>query len=169
MSAALLPADLAAIDERDLLYALDRLNNDYVHALDEGDIEQWPGFFTEDGLYKITPRENYENDLPIAVMYCEGRGMLQDRITAIRETLLFAPRMLRHITGNTRILALEDGAVRAQTNYAVFESTRDDHTKVFNAGRYVDRVVIEDGVLRYSERFCVYDSSMIPTSVIYPI
>lgn len=169
MSASPLPTDLHLLDDRELLFALDRLNTDYVHTLDDDAIEQWPGFFTEDGVYKVLPRENYENDLPIAVMYCEGRGMMQDRVTAIRETLLFAPRALRHITGNTRILAVEDGAVRAQTNYAVFESTRDDHTKVFNTGRYLDRAVIEDGVLRYRERLCVYDSSLIPTSMIYPI
>lgn len=169
MSASPLPNDLRLLDDRDLLYALDRLNNDYVHALDADDIEQWPGFFTEDGVYKVLPRENYENDLPIAVMYCEGRGMMRDRVTAIRETLLFAPRALRHLTGNTRILAVEDGMVRAQTNYAVFESTRDNNTDVFNTGRYLDQVAIEDGVLRYRERLCVYDSSLIPTSMIYPI
>jgi salicylate 5-hydroxylase small subunit len=64
---------------------------------------------------------------------------------------------------------VESGVVRAQTNYAVFESTRDRNTEVFNAGRYLDRVVIDDGVLRYRERLCVYDSSLIPTSMIYPV
>ena len=169
MTASPLPSDLRLLDDRDMLFALDRLNNDYVHTLDEDEIEQWPGFFTEDGIYKVLPRENYENGYPIAVMYCEGRGMMQDRVTAIRETLLFAPRALRHITGNTRILGQEDGTVRVQTNYAVFESTRDRNTEVFNTGRYLDRVAVEDGVLRYRERLCVYDSSVIPTSLIYPI
>jgi len=169
MCASSLPGDLRLLDERDLLFALDRLNNDYIHALDNDEIEQWPGFFSEDGVYKVLPRENHENGYPIAVMYCEGRGMMQDRITAIRNTLLFAPRALRHITGNTRILAVEDGGVHAQTNYAVFESTRDRDTTVFNAGRYLDHVVVEEGVLRYRKRLCVYDSSLIPTSVIYPI
>lgn len=169
MSAAPLPGDLRLLDDRDLLYALDRLTNDYVHALDAGELEDWPGFFTTDGVYKILPRENHENGHPIAVMYCEGRGMMQDRVAAIRETLLFAPRTLRHITGNTRILGIERGAIRAQTNYAVFESTRDRNTEVFNAGRYLDRVTVDDGALRYRERLCVYDSSWIPTSLIYPL
>lgn len=169
MSATSLPSDLRMLDDRDLLYALDRLNNDYVHALDAGELEDWPGFFSADGVYKILPRENHENGYPIAVMYCEGRGMMQDRIAAIRETLLFAPRTLRHITGNTRILEIERGVIRAQTNYAVFESTRESNTEVFNAGRYLDRVIVDDGALRYRERLCVYDSSWIPTSLIYPL
>ena len=32
----------------------------YSDALDEGELERWPEFFTEDCVYKVIPRENYE-------------------------------------------------------------------------------------------------------------
>ena len=164
------PADLRKLGAPDLQYALERLLGDYVHALDGDELERWPEFFVADGIYKIVPRENFEKDLPMALMFCEGQGMMGDRVTAIRETLLFAPRTLRHLTSSLRIDGFDaDGAVRTTANYAVFESTSESANAVFNVGRYVDRVVVDDGRLRYAEKICVFDTSMVPTSLIYPI
>ena len=152
-----------------LRYEIETLTAAYVHALDDAALERWPDFFTEDCLYKVIPRENYENGLPLAIWYCRGRGMLQDRVTAIRETQLFAPRALRHVTGNTLVQGWDDGALRTVTNYAVYESTLDRTSEVFNVGRYLDRVVAEDGRLKYAEKLCVFDTSVVPTSLIHPI
>jgi hypothetical protein len=63
----------------------------YSDALDEGELERWPDFFTEDCLYKVMPRENFEQGLPIALIYCESRNMLADRIVALRDGTLRAP------------------------------------------------------------------------------
>ena len=42
-------------------------------------------------------------------------------------------------------------------------------TKVLNAGRYVDMLVREDGKLRFKQKRCVYDSSVVPNSLVYPV
>jgi hypothetical protein len=39
----------------------------------------------------------------------------------------------------------------------------------FETGARVDRVVDEDGVLRFAELLCIYDSTIIPISLVYPI
>ena len=69
----------------------------YSDVLDEGELEGWPDFFTADCLYKVIPRENFEQDLPIALIYCESR------VVALRETALFVPRTVRHLTRNIRL------------------------------------------------------------------
>jgi len=161
--------DLQRLSPAERRYELDVLTAAYVHALDDADLDRWPDFFTEDCLYKIIPRENYENDLPLAIWYCRGRGMLRDRVTAIRETQLYAPRAMRHVTGNALVKEDAGGSLRAVTNYAVYESTLDRTTEVFNVGRYLDRIVVEDGRLRFAEKLCVFDTSLVPTSLIYPI
>ncbi len=154
----------------DLRAALDALLADYAYVLDEDALDQWPDFFVEDCVYKIVPRENFEMDLPLAVLSCEGQGMLRDRVTAIRETLLFEPRALRHITSGMRVMGIDpDGSVRSQTNYVVYENTADDTNSVFSVGRYMDRVVSDAGRLKYAEKLCVFDTSVIDTSLIYPI
>lgn len=148
---------------------LEMLTSAYVHTLDDGEFDRWPDFFTEDCVYKVIPRENYENDLPLAVWYCRGRGMLRDRVTAIRETQLYAPRAMRHITGNALVRTCVGGVLHTVTNYAVYESTLDRTTEVFNVGRYLDRIVLEDGRLKFAEKLCVFDTSLVPTSLIFPI
>jgi salicylate 5-hydroxylase small subunit len=40
---------------------------------------------------------------------------------------------------------------------------------VFNVGRYIDKVVQTPEGLKFASRLCVFDSEMIPNSIIYPI
>jgi salicylate 5-hydroxylase small subunit len=40
---------------------------------------------------------------------------------------------------------------------------------VFNVGRYLDVVVRTPQGLKFERRECIYDSEMIPNSIIYPI
>jgi salicylate 5-hydroxylase small subunit len=39
--------------------ALQQLQADYAAALDSGDWDRWPQFFTEQCVYRIQPRENH--------------------------------------------------------------------------------------------------------------
>ncbi|HTP95063.1 MAG TPA: aromatic-ring-hydroxylating dioxygenase subunit beta [Burkholderiales bacterium] len=161
--------DLRSLDRRDLRIHLDELYADYCACLDDGEFERWPEFFTEDCLYKIVPRENYDRGLPLATWLCESRGMLQDRVVAIRQTSTYAPRYVRHIVGASRVGAWHDGAIAVQANYLVLETLVDDVTRVFQAGRYLDRIVAEDGRLRFREKLCVFDSVLVPNSLVFPI
>jgi 3-phenylpropionate/cinnamic acid dioxygenase small subunit len=140
----------------------------YSDALDDGQLETWPDFFTEDCLYKITPRENFEQNLPVALVYCESRNMLFDRVVAIRETTLYLPRLMRHLTGNIRLREIRPDGLRLTANFALFQTMVDRPSELFLCGRYHDRV-IDDSHLRFAERICVYDSTIVPTSLIYPV
>jgi salicylate 5-hydroxylase small subunit len=40
---------------------------------------------------------------------------------------------------------------------------------VFNVGRYLDIVTQTSTGLKFAQRLCIYDSEMIPNSIIYPI
>ena len=47
------------------------------------------------------------------------------------------------------------------------ETLQDELTRVFNAGHYRDKLVVEDGKLESRERVCVFDSLLVPNSLIY--
>ncbi len=141
----------------------------YDTALDEGELERWPDFFTEAGIYKITPRENYEAGLPAAMIACESRAMLADRVVAIRETTLYAPRIIRRVMGAPSLLAIDDGEMRLAQSFALFETMLNETSTVFLCGRCYDRVVDESGTLKFAERTCVTDATNIPLSLIFPI
>ena len=51
-----------------LQWEVDRLNADYAAALDERRFDAWPGFFLEDGQYKLQARENFDRGLPLATL-----------------------------------------------------------------------------------------------------
>ena len=67
---------------------------DYVHCIDDDDLEAWPSLFASPCLYKIVPRENADLNLPIAIMYCDSQGMLQDRVTAHRKANLYGAHFI---------------------------------------------------------------------------
>lgn len=157
------------MDPRTLRCEVEELYADYVACLDEGELERWPDFFTDVCLYKVIPRENFERGLPLALMLCESKGMLQDRVAAVRRTSVYVPRALRHLVSSIRIGADANGSVRVQANYAVLQTLPDDETRVLNAGKYLDQLVREGGRLKFKEKLCVFDSVVVPGSLIYPL
>lgn len=148
---------------------IEELYADYAYCLDEGELERWPELFVADCLYQVIPRENYERQLPVALMHCESRGMLQDRVEALRRSSVYAPRRLRHIVSGLRIGAAADDRVEAEANYVVLETPDEEPTHVLNAGRYLDRLVRDAGVWRFQQRLCVFDSVLVPGSLVFPV
>jgi len=147
---------------------IEDLMAEYTHVLDDGDLNEWPMLFVEDCFYQVIPRENHDQGLPLATIRCESRGMLEDRVMAVQETSMFEPRYLRHITSGLRYHEA-DGVISAQSSYAVFETVQDEYTRVFNVGRYLDEIVRDEGRLRFRRRICVFDSELVPNSMVYPI
>lgn len=153
----------------DLRLRLGDLYCAYSDALDDGELERWPDFFLEKCLYKVVPRENYERGLPVALIYGESRGMLIDRVVALRETALYVPRTMRHMIGNARIRAAGPDGWRVTASFVLIQTLVDQPSEIFLCGKYHDRVVESEGSLRFAEKVCVYDSTIVPTSLVYPV
>ena len=150
--------------------ALTQLYADYASAVDSGRWELWPGFFTDDCVYRLQPRENHERGFPLATLAFTSKGMLEDRVYGIRETLFHDPYYQRHVVGAPVLReVLPDGRWRCEANYAVFRTKLSDATTVFIVGRTIDRVVRTEAGFKFAARECIYDSEMVPNSIIYPI
>jgi 3-phenylpropionate/cinnamic acid dioxygenase small subunit len=141
----------------------------YDNALNDDALERWPELFTEACVYQVIPRENVEQGFPVALIYCESRDMLVDRVVALRETALFAPRIARRITSGICVRAIEPDGLRLTASFAVFQAMQNQPSELFLCGRCQDRVVEDGGTLRFAERLCIYDSTIIPTSLVYPV
>lgn len=141
----------------------------YDDALGEGDYERWPEFFTEACVYKIISRENYDAGLPLAMLQAESRGMLTDRVAALRKTTLYAPRFVRRLVGSIVLRAIEADSMRLSASFALFQTMLNEPSEVFLCGRLYDRVADDAGTLRFAERICVTDATLVPTSLIFPI
>ena len=148
---------------------IQQLYADYASAVDSGHFDLWPEFFTEQCVYKLQPRENYERGFPLATLSLTSKGMLKDRVYGITETLYHDPYYQRHVVGAPVVRKIEEGRIYSEANYAVFRTKYDQESTVFNVGRYLDIIVQTPEGFKFAERLCVYDSEMIPNSIIYPI
>jgi salicylate 5-hydroxylase small subunit len=150
-------------------FALTQLYADYAQAVSSGQWELWPEFFTDDCSYRLQPRENHERGFPLATLSFESKGMLKDRVYGIRETLFHDPYYQRNIVGTPRVLKAAPGRFECEANYAVFRTKLSELSTVFSVGRYIDTVVRTDQGLKFASREVIYDSEMVPNSIIYPL
>ena len=162
---------------------LQGLYAEYASALDDRRYADWVGLFTPDCIYRIQPRENHDRGLPLCTLAFEGQGMLKDRIYGIEQTLFHSPYYQRHVIGPLRIRAADQAGsapatgsaasagerYQVQANYSVFRTKANERTEVFNVGRYIDEVVRDAGGLKFASKLVVFDSEMIPNSIIYPL
>ena len=150
-------------------FELTQLYARYAQAVSSGQWKLWPEFFTEDCSYRLQPRENHERGFPLATLSFESKGMLKDRVYGIRETLFHDPYYQRHVVGTPLVLKAEADRFECEANYAVFRTKLSELSSVFNVGRYIDVVVRTPEGLKFASRQVIYDSEMIPNSVIYPL
>ena len=149
---------------------LDKLYADYARLLDDGPLENWPQLFTEDSLYLVLPRDNYDQGLPMAIMRCESRGMLEDRVHAVQETIMHEPRYLRHQISNIQGKFVGADVIECVANYLVVEVLQGDLPKILSVGRYIDRIcVAANGELLFVEKKVIYDSVLVPNTIVYPL
>ena len=149
--------------------ALTQLHADYALAVDSGQWDLWPEFFTDNCIYRLQPRENFERGFPLATLSFESKAMLRDRVYGIRETLFHDPYYQRHVVGAPVIRSVSEAGIQCEANYAVFRTKLDGASTVFNVGRYIDTIVRTPQGLKFAKRLCIFDSEMIPNAIIYPI
>jgi 3-phenylpropionate/cinnamic acid dioxygenase small subunit len=147
---------------------VEALYYDYAAAIDE-EVERWPNLFTEDARYRVTSRENFDRDLPLAPIYCQGRGMIVDRAMAVRQTTVYAKRFMRHAITNVRVAGADGGALSARAVFAIYETGEDTISRLFAVGRYIDTIVRSDNGLLFRDKLCVLDSNVVIGSLIYPV
>ena len=137
--------------------------------LDEMELEQWAALFTDDATYEVIARENFDQGLPHATIYCEGIAMIQDRVTSIREAIIYEDRYLRHFLSGVRLYRREGEVLHAQANFQLFESIADLAPETIMVGRYVDVLVERDGGFAIRSRKAVFDNYFMPRSIVLPV
>jgi anthranilate 1,2-dioxygenase small subunit/terephthalate 1,2-dioxygenase oxygenase component beta subunit len=147
--------------------AVERLHARYAHALDSDKLEDWPGFFTENGRYRIATAENEERGLPLPVLYAEGRAMMRDRVQSLRHANIYEPQRYRHMLSGVLIEEDSKRVLKSTANFVVLRIMQDGGTIIFASGRYVDRILLPE--LLYEERVVICDSRRFDTLLAIPL
>jgi 3-phenylpropionate/cinnamic acid dioxygenase small subunit len=150
---------------------VERLFARYAHALDEDRLEEWPNFFTERGVYRVTTAENEARGLPLPVLYCDSRAMMRDRVASLRNANIYEPQRYRHLVSSTLIERMSATEVKAVSNFLVIRTMQDGETALFASGRYRDRILLtgDSGLAQFEERIVVCDSRKFDTLLAIPL
>ena len=149
--------------------AANDLMDEYVALIDAGKFEEWLDLFAEDSSYRIVPRENYDRDLPAAIILCTSKDMLRDRIVSLRRANEYNPHYDRHLVTNVRVRPDGDEAVRIEAHYLVVQTNLEGQSRLFSSGRYLDRARMENGRMLFTEKLVIVDTFSVPTLLATPL
>lgn len=153
----------------DAVRLIGRLQADYARCIDDGTLDDWPGFFEPDAVYVITTADNHRQGYQAGIVYADSRGMLEDRVSALREANIYEQHSYRHITGAPAILDETAAEIRCEMPFLVVRIMRDGATEIFATGRYLDRFRLAGDRASIAERIVVCDSSRIDTLLALPL
>lgn len=161
--------DLTTMSPLELQFQVEQLLTRYVHCIDDNALECLPDLFTEDCVYQVIARENADRGLPVAAIYCASKGMLVDRITALRHANIFERHHYRHLVSSVLIEEITAASAQVKSNYAVYRTRTNGATELFNAGSYRDTVVVHAAQLLFKEKRAIFDTNRIDTLLVTPI
>src|SRR5262245_37127455 len=141
----------------------------YVDVIDQDRLEAWPELFTDKCRYLITNAESYDEGLPHGVIYADSRGMLRDRVSALREANIYEAQRYRHVVGPIWVEADSDTTVTARSHFLVIRIMHNGDTMLFASGVYIDRIDISHTPYQFVDRVAVADSHKFDTLLAVPL
>jgi anthranilate 1,2-dioxygenase small subunit len=139
---------------------------EYGALIDMAKFDEWLDLFAEECRYQIVPRENFDRGLPAALVFCDSRAMLEDRIRALREANKYNIHIDRHVIGLPRIL---DDGVAAEAPFAVYQTDQEGETRLFATGLYRDRLAPVGRRLKIRDKLILLDTFAVPTLLATPL
>ena len=139
---------------------------EYGALIDAAKFEEWLDLFAEEGCYRIIPRENFDRGLPAALVFCDNRAMLDDRIRALREANKYNIHTDRHVIGLPRVL---DDGLMVEAPFAVFQTDQEGETRLFATGLYRDRLEPSRHGLKIRDKLVRLDAFAVPSLLATPL
>lgn len=165
-----LGSSLTALSPMELHYEVSQFVLAYCACIDEDRLEEWPAYFSPNGLYEMVTRENADRNLPATAMRCEGVGMMRDRVVSLRHANVYARQYYRHLVTDLRITDRTDRSVSATGNFLVTRTlAAEGEAVVFSVGRTDDLIELSAEGLRFRRRRVVADNDRIHTLLVLPI
>jgi anthranilate 1,2-dioxygenase small subunit len=141
----------------------------YGALLDSAKYDEWLGLFAQECLYHVMPRENHDRGLPAALIFCDSRAVLEDRIRALREANKYNIHIDRHLIGLPRLLSPESKQLVIEAPFAVFQTDQEGSTRLFATGLYRDRLELAEGGLKIRDKLVLLDTFAVPTLLATPL
>lgn len=139
---------------------------EYGRLIDLAKYDEWLDLFAEECRYQVIPRENYDRGLPVALIFCDSRAMLEDRIRALREANKYNIHSDRHLIGLPRVF---DDGLTVEAPFAVYQTDQEGETRLFATGLYRDRLAISCDRPRIVDKLILLDTFAVPSLLATPL
>jgi anthranilate 1,2-dioxygenase small subunit len=156
-------------DLQDLCFAIAQAQAAQARCLDDDRLEDWPDFFAEDCLYRVTSAENMREGYEASLIFLNSKGMVRDRVSALRTANIYERQAYRHVLGQPSILSSDGDSVSTETSFMIARIMRDGKTDLFATGRYLDVWRRAGAGVTLVSRVVVCDSSRIDTLLALPL
>jgi 3-phenylpropionate/cinnamic acid dioxygenase small subunit len=152
--------------DRDLIFDLFAR---YGALIDATRYDEWLDLFATECRYQVMPGENWRQGLPAALIFCDSRAMLEDRILALREANKYNIHTDRHLIGLPRIITAESAGALVEASFAVFQTDAEGESQLFATGLYRDTLVLESGALKIANKLVLLDTFAVPRLLASPL
>jgi anthranilate 1,2-dioxygenase small subunit len=139
---------------------------EYGALIDMARFDEWLDLFAQECRYQIIPRENFDRGLPAALVFCDSRAALEDRIRALREANKYNIHIDRHVISLPRIL---DDGLAAEAAFAVYQTDQEGETRLFATGLYRDCFAPVGDRLKIRDKLILLDTFAVPTLLATPL
>ena len=154
---------------QDLWFAIVKAQADHARCLDDDRLEQWPDFFTDDCLYRVTSADNMREGYEASLIFLNSKGMVRDRVSALRTANIFEPHVYCHSPGALRITGMKGDVIESESTFTIIRTTNHGDMRVFVCGRTRDRVLVSGAGPKLIDRTVILDSRQIETLLVIPI
>jgi len=139
---------------------------EYGALIDAAKFDEWLDLFSQECRYQICPRENFDRGLPAALVFCDSRAMLEDRIRALREANKYNIHTDRHLIGLPRICG--DSLV-VEAPFAVYKTDQEGESRLFATGLYRDTLAAVGQRLKIRDKLVLLDTFAVPSLLATPL
>jgi anthranilate 1,2-dioxygenase small subunit len=153
----------------DIYHAILALEYRYARLLDDDQLEEWPELFVERGVYKVIPRENWHREPKLAILFCDSRAMMLDRVRSLRTANIYNIHYPRHVVTNVEVIAARGSEYDVAAAFTVYQTDLEGQTKLFSVGQYLDTITFAYGEPRFGEKIAICDTFNIPNLLAIPL
>ncbi len=153
------------------LAAIDALQTAYVAALDKGDMAAWAATFAADqASHFCISSENDRRGFPLALMYDDCRGRIDDRVSFVTKVWVgtYEPYRTRHFIQRLGCEDVGANQYRVTSGFTIMMTPEGGSTSVLTSGEYRDLIEIQGDRAVFRDRRTVYDADVLPRYIVFP-
>lgn len=138
-----------------------------AHLLDDFEIGRFVEEFTDDGRYRLQPRENYEIGSPVCIIDDTKKRLRYRRDLILKHWHYEKFRENRAISNTLVRLAAEDRA-EARSSFVIYHTDEQGRSSLHLTGAMVDELVLLDGRWRIKDRLAILDTFLPQHAIVVP-